>query len=621
MHNKLQALVAIIALVPILKFRLSETKRPVACTALNSSGLGLGLPCWRSQVQNPLAAKARGLPSGSSSSHRAFLVRVTSPMWHKKLREEDIAICECKYDASDPNSACVGRCLNLLTNIECTPGYCSCGDTCRNQAVVVFIHNFPNVRPFSPVSDDVEKIRSVGISFKPFDPSFLFEDRLLKFEKSSEFGLQPSEISLVISGVFGYIVVFKSLNLAFKSLRFFVEVPKSLSRPRTNSFAGQFIIECCGEVISFEEVKKRSQAYESHGTWSSAEYARPVSKCGTAVKVVCIRSCRVLHQSEARRDLVLCRVCSSSVKVRYSCKSCLRQKLQSTSPIRSKEVAYLKDVYIISVDGNDFIDSTRKGSLARFINHSCSPNCETSKWIVSGETRVGIFAKQDISVGMELTYEYNFEWYYGGANVRGLCGAANCSLFLGAKCRRFREYNHVWEDGDDRISYYRYIVDDLPVYDSTDDESTIVISRTSGGNEHTKILNDGEGSTFKWEPTNSATKKSQRKPKLKVKYLRLKTADPGWKYGKRASETNKAAVECNFCKKVTNGGIFRHKQHLIGTCRDVSRCEQCPDAVREEMKKYVDVKKEQKCQALLQADVTNTSDDKDEDMEEGEATE
>ncbi|XP_049414797.1 histone-lysine N-methyltransferase ASHH1-like [Solanum stenotomum] len=385
---------------------------------------------------------------------------------HKKPREEDIAICECKYDASDPNSACVGRCLNLLTNIECTPGYCLCGDTCRIQ----------------------------------------------RFEKCE----------------FAKTKLFRTEGRGWGLLA--VE----------NVKAGQFIIECCGEVsqlISYEEVKKRSQAYESHD---------------------------------------------------------------------------LKDVYIISVDGNDFIDSTRKGSLARFINHSCSPNCETSKWIVSGETRVGIFANQDISVGMELTYEYNFEWYYGGANVRCLCGAANCSLFLGAKCRRFREYNHVWEDGDDR-----YIVDDLPVYDSTDNKSTLVISGTSGGNEHTKILNDGEGSTFKLEPTNSAAKKSQRKPKLK----RLNTAYLGWKYGKRASETNKAAVECNFCKKVTNGGIFRHKQHLIGTCRDVSRCEQCPDVVREEMKKYVDVKKEQKRQALLQKDVTNNSDDKDEDMEEGEATE
>ncbi|KAG5612196.1 hypothetical protein H5410_023477 [Solanum commersonii] len=36
---------------------------------------------WRSQVRNPLPAKARGLPSRSSSSYQACLVRVTSPMW------------------------------------------------------------------------------------------------------------------------------------------------------------------------------------------------------------------------------------------------------------------------------------------------------------------------------------------------------------------------------------------------------------------------------------------------------------------------------------------------------------------------------------------------------------
>ncbi|WMV46000.1 hypothetical protein MTR67_039385 [Solanum verrucosum] len=126
-------------------------------------------------------------------------------------------------------------------------------------------------------------------------------------------------------------------------------------------------------------------------------------------------------------------------------------------------------------------------------------------------------------------------------------------------------------------------MDNLPLYDTTDDdESSPVISGTSGGNEHTKILNVSEGSTFKLEPTNSATKKkSQRKPKLK----RLKTPDPGWKYGKRTR---------------------------------ISQCEQCLNVVREEMKKYVDEKKEQKCQALLQSDVTNIDDDKDEDMEEAE---
>lgn len=54
-----------------------------------------------------------------------------------------------------------------------------------------------------------------------------------------------------------------------------------------------------------------------------------------------------------------------------------------------------------------------------------------------GEIRVGIFAKQDISPGTELAYDYNFEWY-GGAKVRCLCGASCCFGFLGAKSRGFQ---------------------------------------------------------------------------------------------------------------------------------------------------------------------------------------
>lgn len=59
-----------------------------------------------------------------------------------------------------------------------------------------------------------------------------------------------------------------------------------------------------------------------------------------------------------------------------------------------------------------------------------------------GETRVGIFAKQDIALGTELAYDYNFEWY-GGATVRCLCGAANCSLFLGAKSQGFQVFTFL----------------------------------------------------------------------------------------------------------------------------------------------------------------------------------
>lgn len=45
------------------------------------------------------------------------------------------------------------------------------------------------------------------------------------------------------------------------------------------------------------------------------------------------------------------------------------------------------------------IDAGPKGNSARFINHSCSPNCETQKWTVNGDVRIGLFALSDIEAG------------------------------------------------------------------------------------------------------------------------------------------------------------------------------------------------------------------------------
>ncbi|XP_061998453.1 uncharacterized protein LOC133715810 isoform X2 [Rosa rugosa] len=207
---------------------------------------------------------------------------------HKKQEEEEIVICECKYDEKDPESACGERCLNVLTSTECTPGYCPCGVYCKNQR---------------------------------FQKCEYAKTKLFKTEGRG-WGLLANE----------------------------------------NIKAGQFIIEYCGEVISWKEAKKRSHAYEVEG---------------------------------------------------------------------------IRDAFIISLNASESIDATVKGSLARFINHSCQPNCETRKWNVLGEIRVGIFAKQDILAGTELAYDYNFEWY-GGVKVRCLCGAPSCSGFLGAKSRGFQ---------------------------------------------------------------------------------------------------------------------------------------------------------------------------------------
>jgi SET domain-containing protein len=54
------------------------------------------------------------------------------------------------------------------------------------------------------------------------------------------------------------------------------------------------------------------------------------------------------------------------------------------------------------------IDAT-KGSVCRFVNHSCEPNCHVEKWVVNGEPRMALFANEEgIKVGEELTYDYNF---------------------------------------------------------------------------------------------------------------------------------------------------------------------------------------------------------------------
>ncbi|PFH57083.1 hypothetical protein XA68_15558 [Ophiocordyceps unilateralis] len=94
--------------------------------------------------------------------------------------------------------------------------------------------------------------------------------------------------------------------------------------------------------------------------------------------------------------------------------------------------------YLMSFDQNMIIDATT-GSIARFVNHSCKPNCRMIKWIVSGQPRVALFAgDKPIVTGDELTYDYNFD-PFSAKNVQTcLCGEANCRGVLGPKPREVK---------------------------------------------------------------------------------------------------------------------------------------------------------------------------------------
>ncbi|XP_015685997.1 histone-lysine N-methyltransferase NSD3-like, partial [Protobothrops mucrosquamatus] len=88
--------------------------------------------------------------------------------------------------------------------------------------------------------------------------------------------------------------------------------------------------------------------------------------------------------------------------------------------------------YMLTVTKDRIIDAGPKGNYSRFMNHSCNPNCETQKWTVNGDVRVGLFALGDIPTGMELTFNYNLDCL-GNGRTECHCGAENCSGFLGVR--------------------------------------------------------------------------------------------------------------------------------------------------------------------------------------------
>lgn len=64
--------------------------------------------------------------------------------------------------------------------------------------------------------------------------------------------------------------------------------------------------------------------------------------------------------------------------------------------------------FMFRKDRDYIIDSTMMGNPARFINHSCDPNCYSKVILVDGRKHIVIFALRAIRRGEELTYDYKF---------------------------------------------------------------------------------------------------------------------------------------------------------------------------------------------------------------------
>lgn len=83
--------------------------------------------------------------------------------------------------------------------------------------------------------------------------------------------------------------------------------------------------------------------------------------------------------------------------------------------------------FLFTLDDDTVIDAAVDGNEARFINHSCDPNCQA---LIEGK-KIFIYALKDIEPGEELVYDYAYERAEGMDEESEQlyvcrCGAKNC---------------------------------------------------------------------------------------------------------------------------------------------------------------------------------------------------
>jgi uncharacterized protein len=97
--------------------------------------------------------------------------------------------------------------------------------------------------------------------------------------------------------------------------------------------------------------------------------------------------------------------------------------------------------FLFSVNSRKIIDAAHNGNVARWINHSCDPNCEA----VVEKGRVFIYSLRDIKKGEELVYDY---WFVldepHTKKMKALypcrCGSKNCRGTILADRRKAKAY-------------------------------------------------------------------------------------------------------------------------------------------------------------------------------------
>lgn len=120
---------------------------------------------------------------------------------------------------------------------------------------------------------------------------------------------------------------------------------------------------------------------------------------------------------------------ANSVVMEYTGIRVTASDVASFDRARDRYAMYLDTEVHVPSEGA-IISPADVGNDARFVNHSCDPNCMLQEFDVVGRTVVGIVALCDITPSTELCIDYG---YYSGLTddpIRCYCGSSKCRSFI-----------------------------------------------------------------------------------------------------------------------------------------------------------------------------------------------
>ncbi|KAJ8010661.1 hypothetical protein DPEC_G00077430 [Dallia pectoralis] len=89
-----------------------------------------------------------------------------------------------------------------------------------------------------------------------------------------------------------------------------------------------------------------------------------------------------------------------------------------------------RGVYMFRLDSEHVVDATITGGPARYINHSCAPNCIAEVVSLERGQKIVISSCRNIQRGEELCYDYKFDLEDDQHKIPCHCGAVNCRKWM-----------------------------------------------------------------------------------------------------------------------------------------------------------------------------------------------